>query len=75
MADLSPGDGPLERYWKYGKGSAKISWGSPGDWTRCSVALAKHVGPERAKRICSQWHHDMTGMWTGDAAHRKQSGK
>lgn len=66
MADVRPGDGPLERYWKFGKGALKIRWGTPRDWTRCHRHLAKYVGPERAARICAQWHHDMTGMWPGD---------
>jgi hypothetical protein len=56
----------LERYWKRGVGAAKIRWGTPGDWTRCHAHLAKHVGSERAKRICAQWHHDTTGVWPGD---------
>lgn len=66
MADVNPGDGALERYWKAGKGASLIAWGTPGDHTRCSAALAKHVGPERAKRICAQWHRDMVGFWPGD---------
>lgn len=72
MVDMTPGDNNLEAYWKRGEGALKIRWGTPGDWTRCHRNLVKHVGPERAARICSQWHKDMTGMWTGDAAHRKQ---
>lgn len=66
MVDLNPGDGNLERYWKNGKGALKIRWGTPGDWTRCHRHLVKYVGPARAARICSQWHHDMTGLWPGD---------
>ncbi|MFF4607943.1 hypothetical protein ACFY12_35050 [Streptomyces sp. NPDC001339] len=56
----------LERYWKNGEGAAKIRWGTPGDWTRCHRHLTKHVGDDRARRICSQWHHDQTGVWPGD---------
>lgn len=66
MADTTPGDGQLERYWKIGPGAAKIRWGTPGDFTRCDRHLVKYVGPERAKRICAQWHHDMNGYWPGD---------
>lgn len=58
--------GNLERYWKFGKGAAIIRWGTPGDWTRCQRRLRKYVGSERAKRICQDWHHDMTGVYTGD---------
>lgn len=56
----------LEIYWKSGKGAAKIRWGTPGDWTRCYRHISKHVANERAKRICAQWHHDMTGQWPGE---------
>lgn len=65
MADLSPGE-RLERHWKYGPGALKIRWSTPGDWTRCHRELAEHVGSERAARICSQWHKDMTGVYPGD---------
>lgn len=67
MAD-TPGNN-LARYWKRGKGALRIRWGTPGDWTRCQRLLRKHVGNERAKRICSQWHRDTTGLWTGDRRH------
>lgn len=73
MADAKPGDqgngGPdLKAYWtEPGQpGSAKIRWGTPGDFTRCHAHLADKVGDERAKRICAQWHHDTTGLWPGD---------
>lgn len=56
----------LENYWKRGKGAAKIRWGTPGDWTRCYRNIRKHVANERAKRICAQWHRDVTGVWPGD---------
>lgn len=60
----------LERYWKRGKGAARIRWGTPGDWTRCHRFIRKHVGSARAKRICAQWHRDTTGMWPGDKRNR-----
>lgn len=66
MTDTHPGDGTLERYWKTGPGATKIAWGTPGSWTRCNAELAQHVGPEKAKRICSQWYHDVTGHWVGE---------
>lgn len=65
-ADTTPGHDELKRYWLVGPGAAKIGWGAPGDFTRCENHLEKHVGPEKAKRFCAQWHHDMTGMWPGD---------
>lgn len=66
MADIHPGDGNLEHYWKFGQGALAIQWGAPGDFTRCQAHLAKYVGEDRANRICAQWHHDMTGLWPGD---------
>ena len=65
MAD-DLGVGELEKYWKFGPGAAKIRWSVSGDWGRCHKQLTKHVGSERAKRICSQWHFDMNGFWPGD---------
>lgn len=70
MPDTTPGDGTLERYWKTGKGAAKIGWGSPGDWTRCSAELARHVGKTRAARICAQWHFEVNGFYPGDRRNR-----
>ena len=58
--------GELERYWKVGEGAMKIRWGTSGDWTRCQRQLRKHVGSERAKRICAQWHYDVNKFWPGD---------
>jgi hypothetical protein len=56
----------LENYWKRGKGALKIRWGTPGDWRRCFKHIKKHVNDEFAKRICSQWHHDVLGTWPGE---------
>ena len=57
----------LERYWKHGEGRAR--WvGHAHPWTALYRNLRKHVGSERAKRIASQWFHDVFGYWPG---HRK----
>lgn len=76
---LAAGEGGLDRnrggaeklrhYWEHGKGAAKIRWGTPGDWTRCRRLLSKYMGP-RAAGYCQLRHHAVTGMWTGDRAHR-----
>lgn len=58
----------LRRYWLYGKGAAKIRWGTDGDWTRCVRQLSKYLGP-RAKGYCALRHKEATGMWTGDRRH------
>jgi len=64
----------LRRYWTVGKGGAKIRWGTGGDWTRCVRQLSKYMGP-RAKGYCALRHKEMTGMWTGDKAHRQMYGR
>lgn len=47
--NLSPKDmkntEQLRRYWLYGKGAAKIRWGTKGSWTRCYKNLVKYLGP------------------------------
>lgn len=60
----------IEAWWKTGAGAARIRWGSPGDFTRCVRNLTKHVGSERAKRICAQWHFEVNGFWPGDRRNR-----
>lgn len=79
MPDLNPGDGGLDgahlkAYWLVGKGALKIRWNTPGDFTRCVTLLSKHM-PGRAEGYCQNLHKIATGMYTGDAAHLKQSGK
>jgi DNA-binding ferritin-like protein len=64
----------LRRYWTVGEGGAKIRWGTGGDWTRCVRQLSKYMGP-RAKGYCALRHKEMTGMWTGDKAHRQMYGR
>ena len=64
----------LRRYWTIGKGGAKIRWGTGGDWTRCVRHLSKYLGP-RAKGYCALRHKEMTGLWTGDKAHRQMYGR
>lgn len=61
----------LRRYWLYGKGAAKIRWGTDGDWTRCVRQLSKYLGP-RAKGYCALRHKEATGMWTGDRRNRDE---
>lgn len=73
MVDVHPGDGPLERYWKYGPGAAKIAWGGPGDFRRCVLQLRKHVGV-KAERVCAQWHFDTTGLYPGSHGGKNPNG-
>lgn len=69
MPDLNPGDGnaeQLKRYWVAGPGAAKVAWGTPGDFTRCTVLLGRYMSAEEAKGYCANLHHAATGMWPGD---------
>lgn len=54
----------LRRYWSSGAGAAKIRWGTPGDWTRCTRQLHKYMGA-RAKGYCQLLHIRNTGVGTG----------
>lgn len=65
MVDTHPGDNQLKTYWTRGAGLAK--WAdSPHPWTALYDHLKKYVGPARAKRIASQWFHDVFGIWPGE---------
>ena len=56
----------LRRYWLYGKGAAKIRWGTPGAWTRCERQLRKHLGP-MAPGYCTNLSQRLGGQ--GVATH------
>lgn len=43
----------LRRYWLYGKGAAKIRWGTPGAWRRCYRNVVKYMGPKMAPGYCT----------------------
>ncbi|HEY9378971.1 MAG TPA: hypothetical protein VIQ02_17990 [Jiangellaceae bacterium] len=43
----------LRQYWAFGRGAAKIRWGTPGAWRRCYRNLVKYVGPTRAPGTCT----------------------
>jgi len=55
------------------EGYTKIGWGTPGDFDRCRVEVGQEIAensPEKVRfinQICSQWHHDATGFWPGNA--------
>lgn len=57
----------LRRYWSTGQGAAKIRWGTPGDWTRCTRQLHQYLG-SRAKGYCQLLHIRNTGVGTGSRA-------
>lgn len=68
------GDNNLEHYWKHGDGRAK--WvDNPHPWTALYRHLRTKVGGARAKRIASQWFHDVFGMWPGERKGKNPVGK
>lgn len=56
----------IRRYWVSGKGAAKIRWGTPGDFNRCRLQLAKYVqNPEWLAGLCANMHKEAIGVWPG----------
>lgn len=67
MADGNPlNNDKLKHYWtRDPRGLAK--WAdTPHPWTALYHHLVKFLGPERAKRVASQWFHDVFGIWPGE---------
>jgi hypothetical protein len=61
-ANPRPGSpGYLKWYWTKGEGRAK--WNS---WTELHEHLLKHLPDAQARRVASQWFHDVKGYWPGD---------
>lgn len=78
MAETSPGDvratERLHEYWVHGEGAAKIGWGQPGDFARCTAELGKHIRDPEG--YCNLAHHAATGMWPAQhAAIEKHAGR
>jgi hypothetical protein len=72
--DVTPGHDQLHHYWTRGEGLAK--WRTkPHPWTTLYHHLVKYVNPEMAKRMASQWFHEVFGYWPGSDLHRVDSGK
>jgi hypothetical protein len=65
MADSSPADNELKRYWTRGEGLAKWAT-SAHPYTALVSHLTKFVGAERAKRIAAEWFHEVFGIWPGE---------
>ena len=64
----------LHEYWVHGEGAAKIRWGTPGDFDRCTKQLEEHAHftPEQAHGYCNLAHHAATGTYP--ATHAKAEG-
>lgn len=78
MAETSPrdvaGTERLHRYWVHGEGAAKIAWGTPGDFARCTAELGKYI--DDAAGYCNLAHKAATGMWPAQhAAMEKHAGR
>jgi HK97 family phage prohead protease len=56
----------LHQYWVHGKGAAKIAWGTPGDFGRCTAELGKYISD--AKGYCDLAHHAALGIWPAQHA-------
>lgn len=68
----------LKEYWtKNPKGLAK--WATkPHPWTTLKNQLLKaapELGEERAKRIATEWHHEVFGDYPGSDTARVRQGK
>ena len=75
-ADLHPGDPTaLKHYWTRGKGLAK--WATkPHPWTALYRHLLRYLkNPEYAKRVASQWFHDVFGIWPGERKGKNPIGR
>lgn len=55
----------LKWYWTKGEGRRK--WDS---WTELYSHLRKHLAEPMAKRVASQWFHDVKGYWPGSKLNR-----
>lgn len=79
MAETSPrdvaGTERLHRYWVHGEGAAKIAWGTPGDFARCTAELGKYI--DDAAGYCNLAHKAATGMWPAQhaAMEKKATGR
>jgi HK97 family phage prohead protease len=65
----------LHEYWVHGEGAARIRWGTPGDFDRCTRQLEEHAHftPEQAHGYCNLAHHAALGIYP--ATHAKLMGK
>ncbi len=69
MADSHPEDTErLHAYWAHGEGAAKIAWGTPGDFDRCTAELGKYIRDPQG--YCNIMHHHVLGIYP--ATHAKE---
>ena len=82
MAIESPAPHPgsaerLHEYWVHGPGAARIRWGAPGDFDRCTRELEVHAHftPEQAHGYCNLAHHAALGIYPATHAKLEHAGK
>lgn len=51
----------LRDYWIYGKGAAKIRWGTEGSFKRCVKLLREYV--RNPEGLCAEYHNEATGEY------------
>lgn len=64
----------LLSYWTEGKGSARLKWGTAGDWARAVAEFEKYMSPYQARAAANSIHKLVTGRWTGSKANRVAEG-
>ena len=67
----------LHEYWVHGPGAARIRWGAPGDFDRCTRELEVHAHftPEQAHGYCNLAHHAALGIYPATHAKLEHAGK
>jgi len=74
FAERADGGQSLKHYWTKGAGLKK--WATkPHPWTALYNQLKKHMPAAQAKRVASQWFHDVFGIWPGERKGKNPAGK
>lgn len=67
--DVSTMPEKLQVYWTEGEGAARIGWGTPGDFDRCTTNLRTEGVPgHMVKGACANLHKRALGVWPGQEA-------
>lgn len=74
MADGKGDPMRLKRWWTRGAGLRKWA-NSPHPWTALYRHLRKHMPNAMAKRVTSQWFHDVFGIWPGERKGKNPVGR
>jgi HK97 family phage prohead protease len=63
----------LHEYWVHGEGAAKIAWGTPGDFDRCTAELGKYI--KEPQGYCNLAHHAALGFYPATHAKMEHAGR